>query len=372
MQIPYSHPAWIEINLAQFKKNIEAIKKQIQSCKICLPVKANAYGHGLVPMAQAAEKYGIDYLAVSCLQEGIILREADIQIPILVLGAIHEDQIADLINYNLEFTIGSKFKANLVARTAKNLNKNCKVHIEVETGMQRTGLRTESAEKLIEEILQTNCFQISGIYSHMATADIPNHEFAKKQVALFKNFIFHIRNKFNINFIAHIANSGGVCYLPESYLDMVRPGILALGYFQRQQNSPLKCIEPFFELKAKIAYFKVVGKNVGISYNHTYITKSETRIVTIPVGYGDGYRRCLSNKAEVLIRGKKFKISGNVCMDQFMVDVGKNEVYVGDEAVLIGKQGQSQISVNEIAKLCDTIPYEVLCLFNERIPRIYL
>jgi alanine racemase len=372
MHIPYFHPAWIEVDLSLFKNNILAIKKFIQNKKLCLPVKANAYGHGLVQMAQAAEEYGVDYLAVSCLQEGILLRNAKISLPILVLGAIHEEQIPDLINYDLEFTIASKFKADLVEKQAKLINKNCKIHIEVETGMQRTGLRCESAEKLVEYLYNSSSFQICGIYTHMATADIKNHTFAYNQIKTFENFIEKIRNKYTFKFIAHMANSGGVCYFPESHFDMVRAGLLAFGYFEPQLSSELQSIVPFFSLKAKVAYFKVVPENSGISYNHTYITQKQTRIVTIPVGYGDGYRRALSNRAEILLRGRKYKISGNICMDQFMVDIGDHEAYIGDEVVIIGKQDHQQITVQDIANLCQTIPYEILCAFNERIPRVYV
>lgn len=372
MQIPYHHPAWIEVDLVQFKKNILAIKAHIGKARLCLPVKANAYGHGIVPMAQAAQKYGVDYLAVSCLQEGLLLRKAQISIPILVLGAIHEDQIADLIEHDLEFTISSKFKAELVYQKMKVLNKECKIHVEVETGMQRTGLRCESAEKLIEYINQLNGFQIIGIYSHMASADIKDHPFAHLQILEFKNFIAKIRDKIHYPFIAHIANSGGVCYFIDSLFDMVRPGLLAFGYFDKQESGPLNQVAPFFSLKAKISYFKVVAAGKGISYSHTYVTEKETRVITIPVGYGDGYRRMLSNKSDILHRGKRYKISGNICMDQFMVDIQNNEAFIGDEIVLIGEQGEEVITVQQIAKLCETITYEILCAFTERIPRVYL
>jgi alanine racemase len=372
MLIPYSHPAWIEIDLDQFKKNIQAVKNHLQGQKLCLPVKANAYGHGLVPLAQHAQKFGVDYLAVSCLQEGVLLRESQIHIPILVLGAIHEDQIPHLIAHNLEFTLSSKYKSDLVLKHAKELNKICLVHIEVETGMQRTGMRCETAEKLIAELSSSEHCRIAGIYSHMATADIENDSFAQKQVALFSQFIQSIREKYQIDFLAHLANSGGVCYLPSSHFDMVRPGLLIFGYFQPQASPFLKEIAPFFSLKAKVAYFKVVSSGSGISYNHTYVTKDQTRVITVPVGYGDGYRRCLSNIGAVLLRGKKHTISGNVCMDQFMVDIGHEEAYVGDEVVLIGRQENQVITVQDVSRLCQTIPYEVLCSFNERIPRIYV
>ena len=371
LSIPYSHPSWIEINLSQFKKNISTIKKYIGNSKLCFPVKANAYGHGLIPLSKAAENYGVDYLAVSCLQEGILLRQSGISIPILVLGAIHENQITDLIHNSLEFTVGSKYKANHVSQVAQLLKKTCKIHIEVETGMQRTGLRLESAEKLIDELMNDQYLQITGIYSHMATSDVEKHPFAQEQIESFKTFIDHVRKKTNLQFLAHLANSGGVCYWPNSFFDMVRPGLLALGFFNKKKPVELDGIAPFFSLKAKVSYFKVVKENSGVSYNHTYKTKSETRILTIPVGYGDGYRRSLSNKGYVLINGKRYKISGTVCMDQFMVDIGQDEAYVNDEVVLIGKQDSEEISVHEISQWCDTIPYEILCSFNERIPRIY-
>jgi alanine racemase len=168
-----------------------------------------------------------------------------------------------------------------------------------------------------------------------------------------------------------MANSGGTVFFPEAHLDMVRPSLATFGYLPINAPDSLKEIRPCFSLKAKISYFKVVEAGEGISYGHSHVTAKRTRIVTIPVGYGDGYRRSLSNQGSVLIRGKKFPIVGTICMDQFMVDVGENEVYVGDEAVLIGKQGDKEILLTDLAQKCDTIPYEVLCLFNDRLPRIY-
>lgn len=355
----YSHPSWIEVDLHQFKQNIATIRKKIGQSLYCLPVKANAYGHGLCKMGLAAEEAGVDYLGVAHLQEGIELRQAGVKIPILVFGAIHEDQILDLINYHLEFTISSKFKADLVAKRVKD---KVRVHMEVDTGMQRTGVRTSTAKELFQHLKSLRCFDIVGIYSHFATADIPNHSFTQTQLEKFSNLLEDplIQSE---SLIRHMANSGAITHFPLSNFDMVRPSLLTFGYGPE--------VKPCFSLKAKVSYFKVVEKGIGISYGHTYITKKSTRIVTIPVGYGDGYRRALSNRGSVLIRGQKFPIVGTICMDQFMVDVGQAEVYVGDEVVLIGKQGSEEITLTEIAHLCDTIPYEILCQFNDRIPRIY-
>ncbi len=365
-----THPSWIEVDLIQFKKNIQILRQHTSPSLLCLPVKANAYGHGLCVMAKAAVEAGVDYLAVAHLQEGILLRKSGIAIPILVLGAIHEDQITDLIHFKLEFTISSNYKADLVAAKCKNAQEKARVHLEIDTGMQRTGVRPASALSLFSHVESLGCFTTVGIYSHFATANTRDDPFTLKQIDLFcnllKNPVFsHTR------LIRHIANSGGVCFYKESYLDMVRPSLLTLGY--PPQNAPdiFKNIAPCFSLKSKVSYFKVVEKGCGISYNHTYITKKQTRIVTIPIGYGDGYRRALSNIGSVLIRGMKFPIAGTICMDQLMVDVGENEIHVGDEVVLIGKQGNEEISAQNIAELCNTNIYEVLCFFNDRIPRLY-
>ena len=365
------HPSWVEIDLPQFKKNIRTIRNFIGTSLYCLVVKANAYGHGLTTIGKAAVEAGVDYLAVAHLQEGIKLRQAHISAPILVLGAIHENQIHDLIAYDLEFSISSKFKAEMVERECKILGKKCRVHLEVDTGMQRTGVRASSVPPLLEYLKESNCFEIVGIYSHLATADAPDDPFALKQIdtftSLFSDPIFQ-----DISLIRHLASSGGVAYFPSSHLDMVRPALLTFGYRPTSFPEPLREIAPCFSLKTKVSYFKVVEKGVGISYGHSFVTQKQTRIVTIPIGYGDGFCRSLSNRGSVLIRGKRFPIVGAICMDQMMIDVGDHEVYVGDEVVLIGKQGREEITAGEIAHLCDTNIYEVLCFFNDRLPRIYL
>ncbi len=370
MHVQHPHPAWIEIDFPQLRKNISLIRNHIGRSLFCLPVKANAYGHGLCQVSQVAQAMGVDYLGVAHLQEGIKLRESGIHIPILVLGAIHEDQILDLIHYELEFTISSKFKADLVASVCQKIMKKCRVHIEVDTGMQRTGVRCATAHMLFRHLQELECFEVVGIYSHLATADQPDDPFALQQI---KDFACLIHDPIfeGKPLIRHLANSGGTAYFPESHLDMVRPSLLSFGYLPPGSPAALAGIAPCFSLKAKVSYFKVVAEGSGISYGRKYVTSKQTRIVTIPVGYGDGFRRSLSNGGSVLIRGKRYPIRGTICMDQFMVDVGDNEVYVGDEVVLIGRQGQEEISMEEVSKLCDSIPYEVLCLFNERIPRIY-
>jgi alanine racemase len=363
------HPTWIEIDVTQFKKNLSAVKKRLNNSLYCLPVKANAYGHGLCSIAKIAEESGVHYLAVSNLNEGITLRQNGISIPILVLGAFALEQIPYFISYDLEFTLSSLFKAEAVLQYCKETKKICKVHLEVDTGMQRTGVRAQTLEQLYEFVRKHKEFQLIGIYSHFAIADEVGHSFTQEQINIFENILKKLKPPKNV--ICHIANSGGVSFYPSSYLHMARPGLISYGVKPHPALQDLD-IASCFSLKSKISYFKVVEKGVGISYSHTYKTSQQTRIVTIPIGYGDGYRRGLSNKGSVLIRGKRYPIVGNICMDQLMVDIGLDEAYVGDEVVLIGKQGNEEITLEDMAQLYHSIPYEVLCSFNERIPRVYV
>lgn len=365
------HPSWIEIDLKQFKRNILVLKHIVGSAKLCLPVKANAYGHGLCSIAQAAIEAGVDYLAVAHLNEAIKLREYHSTMPILVLGAIHEEQITDLLNYNLEFTLSSSYKAQMVENVCQALKKRCRVHIEVDTGMRRTGMRPKTAADLFSSLKHSEHIEVVGVYSHLANASHPHDQVAKDQIKTFRNLISSPPFSGH-QLICHLANSSGILHFPDAYFDMVRPALISFGYIPSEVKDEFKALRPCFSVKAKVSYFKIVEKDEGISYGHSFIAKKRTRIVTIPVGYGDGFRRELSNRGSVLIKGSRYPIVGTICMDQFMVDVGDDSVYVGDEVVLIGRQGEQEITIQEVADLCHSIPYEVLCLFNERIPRVYL
>jgi alanine racemase len=368
----YSHATWIEVDLARFQNNLAVTRRAIgKNVKLCLPVKANAYGHGLAAMVSVAENH-VDYFAVSCLQEGMQLRELGIQKPILMLGAVDTQQILEAIEHDITLTIVSSSKVKKVSEAAKFLNKIAPIHIEIETGMQRTGMRVDSAMPVIEYALSDPWLSLKGIYSHFATADTPNDPHTQMQIQQFSDFIKPLKERYP-ELICHMANSGGVMYYPESYFDMVRPGILIFGHVKAAATLPKFAeIQPFFSLKSRVTFFKVVAAGSGISYGHTYKTTQQTRIITIPIGYGDGYRRALSQQGNVLIRGNRYPIAGTICMDQLMVDIGNNEVFVGDEVTLIGADNNESITVQEIATLCDTIPYEILCGFNERMIRKYI
>lgn len=367
----YSHATWIDIDLACFQENLQIIRHAVGSkVKICFPVKANAYGHGIAQMSLAAQHW-VDYFGVSCLQEGMQLRALGIKKPIIMLGAVDVDQMKDAIENDIILTIASLYKAQKANEVAKALNKIARVHLEIETGMQRTGMRIETAHEVVKYVLAEPMLLLEGIYSHFATADCPDDPNTLAQIKTFAEFTKPLKAK-HPHLICHLANSDGVIYYPQSYFDMVRPGILALGYATAASTMPqFSKIKPFFSLSSRISFFKVVAKDSGVSYGHAYTTQQQTRMVTIPIGYGDGYRRALSNKGSVLIRGKSYPIAGMICMDQFMVDIGQDEAYVGDEVTLVGRNGNETISINDLAILCDTIAYEILCLFNNRIVRKY-
>ena len=369
------HATRIEIDTKQFITNLQAIRNKVSRVKICLPLKANAYGHGILQMAQVALQY-VDYLAVAFMEEGQLLRDSGITIPILVFGAFGSEDVPGLVTNKLEITISSIFKATQIANYCKNSGQRARVHIKVDTGMNRVGVRVETAPELLKYVLSLPELDLVGIYSHLATADEDDRTFALEQINRFKQ-VAGLAKNLKPNIVCHLANSAGVCYYTDSYFDMVRPGILSYGYFPRpldiHNTESLSQIKPCFSLKSRVIYTKIVEKDQGISYNHRYITKNRTRIITIPIGYGDGYPRILSNIGEVILRGHKYTISGTICMDVLMVDIGENGVsYVDDEVVLIGKQGDSAIALDSVANKCGTIIYEILCGFIDRIPRVYL
>jgi len=366
----FNYSSWIEIDLKQFKKNISLLKAYIGKTLFCLAVKANAYGHGLIEISKIAQEQKIDYLAVANLLEGIKLRKANINLPILVLGTFLENQITDFIKYDLEITISSFFKANIVKEYCLKHDKKCKIHLKIDTGMRRIGIRSDTGLEFYKYLKNENCFIIKGIFSHFACAKEKNHPVNRVQIKDFNDFLEKIKP--NKSVICHLANSPAICNIKSCFKDMVRLGALPYGCYTKEVPDELKEIKSIFSVKSKVSFYKVVKENEGISYSHTYITKNQTKILTIPMGYGEGLPRILSNKGKVLINGKRYPIAGNICMDQFMVDIGMDKAFIGDEVVLIGKQLNEEIEIKEITDLCNTVSGEILCSFNERLPRIYI
>ena len=362
----------IIINKNQFENNLKVIRTIIkQGTKFCLPVKANAYGHDLLIISKIAQNY-VDYFGVAFVAEGIALRENGIIKPILVFGSFSQNQIPEFIQYNLDITISSFLRANQIIDFCKTSGLSCNVHLKVDTGMHRVGISVKNAISLIDHILANKELNLIGVYSHFANSEKINDPYTLEQINQFNHIVKYIKN-ICPKIICHIANSTGMINYPNAHYDMVRPGILSYGYitFKNKRSNLKKLIKQCFTLQSKIIYNKIVDANKFISYKGLYVTKSKTRIITIPIGYGDGYRKQLSNKGEVLFKGKKYKVSGEICMDMLMVDLGMEvEAYVEEEVILIGEQSGNIISIESIAKKCKTNIYEIMCAFNSRIPRI--
>jgi alanine racemase len=364
-----------EVDLQALRFNYESIRKHLgPGVKIMGIVKANGYGHGILEVARALARFGCDYLGVGFLEEGIELRKGGITLPVLVLGGVLGSQIGEFLEHDLEITVSSPSVAELVdAEAGKNGPRKARVHLKIDTGMERIGVRAEHAVPFVEHTCRYSHLDVAGLYSHFATSDERDKTFARRQLERF-NDVLRTLERLHIEIpLKHIANSGAIIDLPESYFNLVRPGIMLYGYYPSRETSERIPIRPVLSLKSGIVYLKEVPANTSISYGRAYLTSSPTRIATVPVGYGDGYTRRLTNRTDVLIGGARFPVVGTICMDQIMVDVGAGSaVATGDEVVLVGKQGSEEITMWDLAEKTGTIPYELLTGLSPRVPRVYL
>lgn len=366
---------YASVNLDAIRKNMEAMKANIaDTTMLCGVVKADGYGHGSVPVAKAVEDLVWGY-AVAAVEEGLVLRAHHITKPILVLGYVPEESFSVLIEKEIRYTISEWKEAVVLSNIAQELGKNAYVHIKMDTGMGRIGIRSSEEVLVLAKKLNTlPNIQIEGIFTHMATADMEDKTGAKKQIQMFKQTLQLLKDNGISIPICHCSNSAGIIDLREANIDMVRAGIALYGLYPseevKKENVPLI---PALELKSIITYLKTVPEGTPIGYGATYITDKETKVATVSIGYGDGYPRTLSNKGYALVRGQKAPIIGRVCMDQFMMDVSHiSDVQEGDVVTLIGKDQNEQITVEELAQLAGTFNYEFVCDLGKRIPRVYI
>lgn len=363
-------PTRIRVDLDHLTFNLRSIRAHV-GVPVMAIVKANAYGHGLVPVAQHLQKQGVEQLGVAFVEEGIALRQAGITVPVLVLGGIFGRQVAQFITHGLEITVSSLDKLRQVEAAAEALGRKAVIHLKIDTGMERIGVHSYSARAFVEAAVASQWCVLKGIYSHLACADDPRSPMTAQQLERFLEACAHIEHIGAPMPLRHLANSGGVLHFPETRLDMVRPGILLYGVLPDAASHPTIDVRPVLSLASQVVYFKVVRAGNPVSYGATWAPSHDTRVVTIPIGYGDGYPRALSSRGEVLIRGHRYPIVGRICMDQFMVDIGQDSAWNEDEVVLIGKQDGNAITAEELAQAAGIIPYEVLVGLNERIPREY-
>lgn len=374
MELKSSRPAWLEIDLKALENNYKFIRSRIKNkSKIAAVVKADAYGHGAVKIAKKLENLGVEYFCVGSPDEGVELRSAGIDKPILVLAEVLESQYEDIVKGNLIQTAASKKTLKSLNKYAEKINKNIKVHLKIDTGMGRIGFFPEEILDIFELAQKLRNIEVEGIFSHFARADEYNKDFSYQQLEKFKKSVQKIKKKASAPPLFHIANSAAVIDLPETSFDLVRPGIMLYGMEPSQELKNENNLQPLLSFKTRVVEIRKLPAGFPISYGSTYKTKSEEKMAVLPVGYKDGYPRLLSNKGEVLINNKRAPIRGKICMGQTIVSIDHlNNVEIGDEVVLIGSQGDEEIKAAEIAELCGTINYEIICNLSDKLEKKYL
>ncbi|MDR3334141.1 MAG: alanine racemase [Treponema sp.] len=361
------------IHLDRFCRNLRMIQNKVGAgTLICAPVKADAYGHGALQVARAAIAAGARYLAVATIQEGIDLREAGIKAPILVLSLPLPEELPDLVTQRLIPLVGDREFAEAADQVATQVGTPLGVHLKIDTGMGRVGCRPEEAADLAAFINSRNSLEYQGTATHLAVADsvaAEEQDYTKKQLTRFREAVQAIKDAGIDPGIVHAANSGAVLFHEDSYFNMIRPGILLYGYAPTLEPVPALPVEPVMELTTCIVFIKEVKKGETVSYGRTWIAPKDTIIATIPVGYGDGLPRGLSGNYSVLINDQWYPLVGRICMDQCMIDLGAASVVRRWEQVTVfGAKAQSAAV---IAQKLHTIPYEITCNINKRVPRVY-
>ncbi len=366
-------PTYATVNLAALAHNLSCITRYLSPhCEILAIVKANAYGHGAVETAQALVRQGIGRFAVASLDEGIALRHAGINASIVVLGALFEQQIADLVANTLTPVISDGRILSSLTKAARSHQAPYPIHLKVETGMGRLGFSPEELLSLLDSSLVQRPLQVEGLMTHLADADGKDTAFTEQQLGVFRTVLEQVRQRGVTLPFVHTANSAAIVRFPAAHFSLVRPGIMLYGYHTLPTTVPAPDLKPVLSLHTTIAQLRTIPRGGSVSYNGTFVATRPTRIAVLPIGYADGYSRRLSHRGSVLIQGRRAPIVGLVCMDMIMVDVTDlAPVHVGETATLIGQQGGESIWADEVATWIGTIPYEVLCGIGSRVPRLY-
>jgi alanine racemase len=368
----FGRPSYLEIDLEAIAENTRKIKASIpRDITFQAVVKSDAYGHGAVMVSKTVLGHGADYLGVALIEEGIELREAGIKAPIVVLYPEPLERAPLFIEYDLIPTVSDLDFAGRLNEIAEP-DRKPDIYLKVDTGMSRYGPDSDELPALIDSISRLKNLRIAGISSNFSAADNGDKTFCFEQLSRFRNAVANLNGIGPLELKASIANSGALLDLPQSYFDMVRVGLLLYGYYPSPENGRTVEVKPAMSLKSRVLYLRDAEAGRPVGYGMSYTTPHRMKIATIPVGYGDGYPRALSNNGEVLIGGRRAPIVGRVCMDALMADVsGIDGVRLGDEVVLLGSQGDDFIGADEIAGRCRTISWEILCGFTPRLPVVY-
>lgn len=378
---PFLKRAWAQIDLNALQYNYNVVKSRINpKSKIMCVVKADAYGHGAKRLSKEFSKLGADWFAVSNLEEAMQIRKAGVNKPILILGYTPVNMVKILSDNNISQAAISEEYAKKLSSTAEKTNKKVKIHIKLDTGMNRIGIlnqndiQRKNAVKAIENILNMNGVIVEGLFTHFAVADegIDGEDYTRMQYDNFKCVISDLKEKGIKIPLCHCCNSAAIIDYPDMNMDMVRPGIILYGLLPSNKLKSKLNLKPVMQLKSTVSLVKEVDAGVKISYGGDFIANKNMKIATVPIGYADGYPRYMSGKGEMIIRGKRAKIVGRICMDQLMLDVTDiDKVKQGDIVTVLGSEMDNSISASDIAKINNTINYEIICLVGKRVPRIY-
>lgn len=366
-------PAWIQIDLTAIQENVRHLAEASAPAELMAVVKANGYGHGAIAVSRAALASGARRLAVATPEEGQELRRAGIAAPILVMGAFHSGQEAVLLENRLTVTLASMAGVDDLSRAAERLGITARVHIKVDTGMGRLGFLPDEVPFMVKRLLRQPGIELEGIYSHFACADDPEQTEVSRQAQLLRRVVAQVREMGWNPLYVHLANTGGILEgLSPSECNMVRSGIGVYGIYPSSTVARRVPLKPALSLRSRVATVKRVPAGRGVGYGLTYRTPHETTLCTLPLGYADGVTRLLSHRGDVLLGGRRFPMVGVISMSHIVVDVGDYPAQVGEEAVLLGKQGDESITAEEWAEHLGTIPYEVICMMRSHLPRVYV
>lgn len=365
------HPVWAEVDLGAIRHNISLIRRHVAPAEVLGVVKGYAYGHGNPASAAAMLEAGATRLGVARVAEALHLRDAGIGAPIHVFTEPPPDAAPALLREDLVATVYTPAFASALSEAALAAGTRAIVHLKVDTGMHRVGVAVADLPDVVRLVQSLRGLELEGAWSHFAVADVPDHPFTLKQLELFLDVTGRIERDGVALRVKHIANSAAALTLPDSRLDMVRCGIAAYGLSPGVQVDHGLDLRPAMSLRARVNMVKQVPAGDAVSYGLQYELARNSNIATVPAGYADGYDRRLSGRAEILLRGRRYRVSGTVCMDQFMVDVGDDEVQTGDVATLLGEDGTERVTAEELAALTGTINYEVTARIPSRVPRVY-
>lgn len=368
-------PAWAEIDLDAIAYNTRNIKKLIGDKDLIAVVKANCYGHGVIDIIPTLLENGVSRFAVAMISEALEIRDNKITAPVMILGFTPLYLGEELINNNIEQTVYDLDYAKELSKIALTLNKKAKIHIAIDTGMGRIGfLPNEKSIDNIAEICSLEGIEVIGIFTHFSTSDEKDKEYSHEQFTKMISVMDTLKKRGIDIPLKHVANSGAIIDLPDTYLDAVRAGIILYGYYPSDEiDKNNLALKPALTLKATITNVKTLEKDMYVSYGRTFKTSNETIVATIPVGYADGYLRKLAENGKVIIKGEFAPIIGRICMDQFMIDITNiPDVKIGDEVILLGEKNGLKYNADDMAKKLDTINYEVTCMLKSRLPRVYI